>query len=188
MYKRSGFMDVEINVYYDDDDEEEDEYDDEDEYEEDYEESKSCLSTLGFTGIIVIASLIALVVGIFLPNGWLIAVGVVVLIIVFLVKTNIISHCASSRMNDYKVYVLRCEPGNKYYVGYSSQLDKRISSHISGKGAKFTRVNKPIELIETYDCSDEQEAKEVEREVTISYAGRYGKRNVGGAGYYSTVR
>lgn len=98
------------------------------------------------------------------------------------------SSASSTDSKTYKVYVLRCEPGNKYYVGYSGQLERRLRSHFTGKGARFTRVNKPIEHIDTIDCCDEQEAKKVEKEYTIKYARHYGKRNVGGAGDYSKVR
>ena len=43
----------------------------------------------------------------------------------------------------YYVYMLKSE-GNKpiTYVGYTNNLEKRISLHNSGKGAKFTRGRK----------------------------------------------
>lgn len=45
------------------------------------------------------------------------------------------------------IYVLKLEKG-KFYVGKTSNLDKRINEHINGKASKFTEKYKFVELIE----------------------------------------
>ncbi|MDF2947902.1 MAG: hypothetical protein K0S51_2581 [Bacillales bacterium] len=43
-------------------------------------------------------------------------------------------------------YVLLC-CDNSLYAGYTNNLDERIKKHNSGKGAKYTRARKPVQLI-----------------------------------------
>ncbi|MDF2608095.1 MAG: endonuclease [Bacillales bacterium] len=43
-------------------------------------------------------------------------------------------------------YVLVC-CDNSLYAGYTNNLDVRIKKHNSGKGAKYTRARKPVQLI-----------------------------------------
>lgn len=44
------------------------------------------------------------------------------------------------------LYVLRCRDGS-LYTGYTTDLTKRVKTHQSGKGAKYTRARLPVELI-----------------------------------------
>jgi len=44
------------------------------------------------------------------------------------------------------VYLLHCSD-NSIYCGYTNNLAKRIRTHNSKKGAKYTRTRTPIELI-----------------------------------------
>lgn len=37
------------------------------------------------------------------------------------------------------VYILEAQNGN-YYIGYTTNLEKRMKAHSEGKGAKFTRA------------------------------------------------
>ena len=56
------------------------------------------------------------------------------------------------------VYVLKSlGPNSVTYVGYSSNLKKRISLHNNGKGAKFTRGRK-WKLIFKEKCNSKSEA------------------------------
>lgn len=41
-------------------------------------------------------------------------------------------------MTKYFVYILQSADG-KYYTGYTTDLERRMEQHKSGKGAKFTR-------------------------------------------------
>ena len=44
------------------------------------------------------------------------------------------------------VYILRCADGT-YYTGFTTDPDRRLKVHNSGKGAKYTRSRRPVELI-----------------------------------------
>jgi putative endonuclease len=44
------------------------------------------------------------------------------------------------------VYLLRCSD-NSLYCGISNDLKNRLTDHNSGKGAKYTRSRKPVELV-----------------------------------------
>ena len=49
-----------------------------------------------------------------------------------------------NKLMSYFVYLIGCSKKNKLitYVGYTNNLEKRISLHNKGKGAKFTRGRK----------------------------------------------
>ena len=59
------------------------------------------------------------------------------------------------------VYILKCND-NTLYTGWTNDLLKRINAHNSGKGAKYTRVRLPVDLIyfETYETSKEAMKRE----------------------------
>ena len=44
------------------------------------------------------------------------------------------------------IYILECK-NNKLYTGYTKDIIKRFHQHLSGKGAKFTKINPPIQLL-----------------------------------------
>jgi len=44
------------------------------------------------------------------------------------------------------MYILECFNG-QYYVGSTTDLEKRVSEHSRGEGANFTKKNLPIELL-----------------------------------------
>ena len=48
--------------------------------------------------------------------------------------------------------MVECSDGS-YYAGYTNHIEKRIQTHNSGKGAKYTRVRLPVVLkyVETHD-------------------------------------
>ena len=60
------------------------------------------------------------------------------------------------------VYILRSKADEGYYIGYTSNLDKRIREHNSGK-TKSLKHRLPIELIysEEYDTKRGAKAREV---------------------------
>ncbi len=61
-------------------------------------------------------------------------------------------------------YIVRCADGT-LYTGWTTDLKKRISVHNSGKGAKYTRVRLPVELVYYEEFSTKHEA--MSREVHI---------------------
>jgi len=64
--------------------------------------------------------------------------------------------------NKWFAYVLLCENG-ALYRGYTNDLQKRFLCHKSGKGAKYTRMNKPVEIVHHEEFETKQEAMKRER-------------------------
>ncbi len=61
-------------------------------------------------------------------------------------------------------YMVRCSDGS-IYTGWTTMLERRISEHNSGKGAKYTRSRRPVELIYYEESSSRQEAMRREAEI-----------------------
>jgi predicted GIY-YIG superfamily endonuclease len=80
-----------------------------------------------------------------------------------------------------KCYILKLE-NNKYYVGISNNIEQRMISHFSEEGSKWTKLHKPIEIIEIKDNTHKWQ----ETYTTIITMKKYGIENVRG-GPYSTV-
>ena len=59
------------------------------------------------------------------------------------------------------VYILLTET-NKLYCGYTDDVEKRYKLHCEGKGAKFTRANKPLKLVYKKEFETKQEATKEE--------------------------
>lgn len=64
-------------------------------------------------------------------------------------------------MEYHYTYVLKCADGS-LYTGYTNHLKKRIETHNSGKGAKYTRARRPVELLyyERYATKEEAMKRE----------------------------
>lgn len=73
------------------------------------------------------------------------------------------------------VYVLELEHG-KYYVGFSEDMMERLSQHTGGNGAHWTRLFKPIGVVEIIEGD-----KEMEKRKTIEYMKLKGWQNVRGS-------
>ena len=43
------------------------------------------------------------------------------------------------------VYIVECSDGS-LYTGYTTDVDRRVSEHNAGEGAKYTRGRTPVEL------------------------------------------
>lgn len=46
----------------------------------------------------------------------------------------------------YYTYIILTEK-NTFYCGYTDDVQKRFQAHLEGKGAKYTRANKPVKLV-----------------------------------------
>ena len=62
------------------------------------------------------------------------------------------------------LYILRCKDGS-LYTGITTDVEKRLESHQSGKGAKYTRGRGPLALVYKEECVDHSEALKRELEV-----------------------
>lgn len=58
-------------------------------------------------------------------------------------------------------YVVKCHDGS-LYAGYTNDLEKRMSVHNAGKGAKYTRARLPVTLIHSELLETKQEAMRAE--------------------------
>ena len=66
----------------------------------------------------------------------------------------------------YWVYILYCE-NNTYYTGYTTDLEKRYQSHLTGKGrCKYTRSFKPINIAQSWEINGSKAlAMQIERQI-----------------------
>ena len=62
------------------------------------------------------------------------------------------------------VYLLLCARG-AIYTGVTPRVAQRMRLHRDGKGAKFTRMNKPLRLLAAKPYSDKRTAMQVEAQV-----------------------
>lgn len=62
------------------------------------------------------------------------------------------------------VYILKCSD-ETLYTGWTTDLKKRIKTHNSGKGAKYTRGRTPVKLIYYEKYDDKLIAQRREREI-----------------------
>ena len=75
------------------------------------------------------------------------------------------------------VYILELE-NDKYYVGYTENFDSRMISHFGGNGSKWTKLHKPITILEVSRGGKNDEDKK-----TIDMMIKYGYQNVRGGRY-----
>lgn len=54
-------------------------------------------------------------------------------------------------------YILKCKDGS-YYTGWTNNLEKRVHAHNEGKGAKYTKSRRPVQLIYYESFKTKQEA------------------------------
>ena len=62
------------------------------------------------------------------------------------------------------VYMLKCKD-ESLYTGWTNNLEKRIKAHNNGKGAKYTRVRLPVELVYYEEFEDKIEAMKREYQI-----------------------
>ncbi|MBE3101022.1 MAG: GIY-YIG nuclease family protein [Firmicutes bacterium] len=83
-------------------------------------------------------------------------------------------------MDDWVVYLVRCKDGS-LYCGVTNNLEKRIATHNSGKGAKYTSPRLPVVLVvasETMSRSAalklEYQVKQQRRDLKVAYLKQFG--------------
>ena len=62
------------------------------------------------------------------------------------------------------VYLLRCRDGS-LYCGWTDDLERRLTAHNAGKGARYTRSRKPVRLVWSEELADRSAA--LRREIAI---------------------
>lgn len=63
------------------------------------------------------------------------------------------------------IYMLKCSD-DTLYTGITTDLSRRVGEHnSSSKGAKYTRVRRPVELIYSESCDDKSSASKREYQI-----------------------
>lgn len=73
------------------------------------------------------------------------------------------------------VYILRCGDGS-LYTGVTTDVQARLETHRSGKGAKYTRGRGPLELVYSQECGTHSDA--LKREIAIKALPREEKQKL----------
>lgn len=66
-------------------------------------------------------------------------------------------------------YILKCKD-DSLYTRWTNDLKKRITSHNAGKGAKYTKARRPVELVYYEEFQTREEA--MKREYAIKQLSR----------------
>ncbi|AWM73817.1 methyltransferase [Lactobacillus apis] len=74
----------------------------------------------------------------------------------------------------YYFYVLLCNDGS-FYGGFTNDLQKRLTAHNTGKGAKYTKTRRPVKMIYHEKFQDKQLA--LKREYWFKHHTRQWKEN-----------
>ena len=72
-------------------------------------------------------------------------------------------------------YILQCSDGT-YYTGWTNNLQNRVATHNSGKGAKYTRARLPVQLVYYEEYATKSEA--MKRECAIKRLSRKEKEKL----------
>ncbi|EHJ07791.1 GIY-YIG nuclease family protein [Staphylococcus simiae] len=66
-------------------------------------------------------------------------------------------------MDSHFVYIVKCNDGS-LYTGYAKDVKARIAKHNDGKGAKYTKTRRPVQLVyhEVYDTKSAALKREYE--------------------------
>ncbi|PTK65693.1 GIY-YIG nuclease family protein [Staphylococcus borealis] len=66
-------------------------------------------------------------------------------------------------MAKHYVYIVKCKD-DSLYTGYTTDVEARIATHNAGKGAKYTKIRRPVVLVyqEMFDSKSEAMRREYE--------------------------
>ena len=73
------------------------------------------------------------------------------------------------------VYIVRCADGT-LYTGWTTDVARRIAQHNAGRGARYTRMRRPVELVYVEDMPDRSTA--MRRELAIKKLDRERKERL----------
>ena len=73
------------------------------------------------------------------------------------------------------VYMLRCGDGS-LYTGWTNDIEKRVRAHNEGRGAKYTKSRRPVELVYMEKFQTKEEA--MSREYHIKRMSREEKKRL----------
>jgi putative endonuclease len=70
----------------------------------------------------------------------------------------------TSCMSKFYAYLARCSDGS-LYAGYTVDLAEREAKHNEGKGARYTRVRLPVEIVYSEELETKSEAMKREFQI-----------------------
>ena len=75
--------------------------------------------------------------------------------------------------NEWFVYMVRCSD-DSYYIGSTTDIQRRISEHNNGTGAKYTKGRRPVLLVlESGPLNDRSMAQSIESSLkSLSHKGK----------------
>ena len=68
------------------------------------------------------------------------------------------------RMEEYYVYIVECADLS-FYTGYTTNVERRVAVHNTGKGARYTRSRLPVKLLAYWSLPTKTEALRVEHRI-----------------------
>jgi putative endonuclease len=68
------------------------------------------------------------------------------------------------QMAPFYVYMLLCE-NKSFYTGYTKSVKSRFRLHLSGKGARYTKMHKPQSLVYVEEFDSRSEAMKREKRI-----------------------
>jgi putative endonuclease len=74
------------------------------------------------------------------------------------------AHVELNCVSDAFVYLLRCRDGS-LYCGWTTDVDRRLASHRSGRGSRYTASRLPVELVLAQPMSDRSAARREEARI-----------------------
>lgn len=77
----------------------------------------------------------------------------------------------------YYTYVLRSKTDYKLYIGYTSNIKKRLQEHNSGNN-QSTKIRKPFELVYIEGCLDKYKAIKREKYFKTGFGRRFLKNRI----------
>ena len=72
-------------------------------------------------------------------------------------------------------YIVECSDGS-FYTGWTTDIERRIKTHNAGRGAKYTRMRRPVTLV--YHEPQPDRASAMKRERAIKAMPRNKKRKL----------
>ena len=80
-------------------------------------------------------------------------------------------------MKYYYVYVLQSQKDKYFYVGYTSNLDQRINTHLKGR-VNSTKNRLPLKLVYWEGCTSQTDATKREKYLKTAWGKRYIKNRL----------
>jgi putative endonuclease len=66
-------------------------------------------------------------------------------------------------------YILQCSDGT-FYTGWTTDLERRLKTHNAGRGAKYTKLRRPVKLVYSEELANRSVAQK--REMAIKRLSR----------------